>query len=605
MRLPIRLLLALFGVAIMIAVLSSGSNWGVWDWDHHFALLEIERAAILDHHVIPLWNPFIAGGTFILQHPLSSFLSPDFVLVLLFGAILGGKLLLVLRLVAGLVGAYLLAREIGMAEEAAILSSVVMNASGAWLVHVTYGHLEWSLLGYVPWIILSLLRAIERRSYAWAAGAAVGISVLYLGGGVYLLFGLAFFWGLWTAVHSILERKPRVLVFGLTPFILAGVIAGAKLVPSWELFATHPREAGQGFPLFYGDSDPGWIDLPRALVFTLLRRAEPSPVPEDMLIHDVGRRFTQDDLAARGRLFQDINFGGYVGILPFFLAFVAVIQRPRSSLPWLAGFLIVMLLVLSDAVKRATGLDPWEALRGLPVLSNLRTGGRFLVIAIVPLAVLSGIGLTSMEEGRDGQVSRKRRRFAFLLAAIVAVDLGLRATILGTAFPYPPNDVSPSEEFVTQSESPGGFDLAAVRMRMGFSEGHTNLTGFPRAALPADKGGYRGETFLLSGRGTARLEEIRPNDIFVHVRTDRADRLVINQNWADAWVRVDDTGRVTPFNDRISLDVAGGDELIHLRYQPRLLTAGILLSLFGLALAATAVFFHPQARPTKGSRSRL
>ena len=221
----IRLLLVGFWAVHAIPVLAAGSQWGIWDWDHHFAFAEAERLAILDHGVIPLWNPYLSGGTFLLQHPQSSFLAPDFILILLFGAPIGMKLLIALRLALGVWGAYVLGRRIGMVPAGAALCSIAFNGSSAYVAHLAFGHFEWTLAGYLPWIVLGLLEWVRSRSLGWGATAAGGIALLYLGGGMYLLFGLAFFGASFFLVEALRTHSFRILAISLAPVLVAGLLS--------------------------------------------------------------------------------------------------------------------------------------------------------------------------------------------------------------------------------------------------------------------------------------------------------------------------------------------------------------------------------------------
>ena len=59
-------------------ILFALDNWGIQDWDHHFVLMEVPRASLLEYFQIPLWNPYSEGGMPMLAHPQSRFLSPFF-----------------------------------------------------------------------------------------------------------------------------------------------------------------------------------------------------------------------------------------------------------------------------------------------------------------------------------------------------------------------------------------------------------------------------------------------------------------------------------------------------------------------------------------------
>jgi hypothetical protein len=70
-RLALLLLAALAADALFLhAVLGSGDQWGIWDWDYQCSLLEGARKTIVEYGQWPLWNPWLGGGPSMAGHPL-------------------------------------------------------------------------------------------------------------------------------------------------------------------------------------------------------------------------------------------------------------------------------------------------------------------------------------------------------------------------------------------------------------------------------------------------------------------------------------------------------------------------------------------------------
>jgi hypothetical protein len=69
--------------------------------------------------VLPTWNPYAEGGTVLLAHPHSPVLSSWYAIVLLFGAPIGG---------------------------------IMFMMSAHFALHIAEGHLEWCVLGLMPWV---------------------------------------------------------------------------------------------------------------------------------------------------------------------------------------------------------------------------------------------------------------------------------------------------------------------------------------------------------------------------------------------------------------------------------------------------------------------
>ena len=98
-------------------ILARFDNWGIQDWDQHLFYQDAPRTMLLQYGQFPLWNPYYGGGMPMLANPQSTFLSPVWIFVLIFGAVRGVKLEIVFYLVAGLLGVYLLGPVTNSREE--------------------------------------------------------------------------------------------------------------------------------------------------------------------------------------------------------------------------------------------------------------------------------------------------------------------------------------------------------------------------------------------------------------------------------------------------------------------------------------------------------
>src|SRR3989338_9617391 len=99
----------IISVAFAYPVFKNIKNWGIHDWDQHLMLNAVPKETILEFGQFPLWSPYYCGGNAMLANPQSSFLNPLFIFVLIFGEIIGLKLLIFVYLIVGLLGMFLLA----------------------------------------------------------------------------------------------------------------------------------------------------------------------------------------------------------------------------------------------------------------------------------------------------------------------------------------------------------------------------------------------------------------------------------------------------------------------------------------------------------------
>ena len=118
------------------------------------------------------------------------------------------------------------------------------------------------------------------------------------------------------------------------------------------------------------------------------------------------------------------------------LALAALVTRPRAETVRLAALLTVVGVLFSLGPRIALGTmvipGPFEAIRGLPAVSMMRTPSRFGVLGLLGLSLLAAIGWTHISRGL-----RFASWFAGAAAALVLVEAypaGLGSAIL----PLPP-----------------------------------------------------------------------------------------------------------------------------------------------------------------------
>ncbi len=571
---------AVFWLSFVVPVLMSGQNWGIWDWDHHLAFYEVERLALVEYGVPPLWAPYLSGGSVSLQHPLSSFLWPDVVWVLVFGVPFGVKLLLAFRFAVGLAGALALSRDFGLGSLASLLSAFVMTGSGAWTAHVAFGHFEWTLFAYVPWALLACRRAGRTGAPRWIAIAAACIAALYLGGGIYLLVGFAFLLGLFSFFEALRSRRWQALAWPVLALALSAPLSAAKLLPTASYFAEHPRESRQSQLLLQFEPERGWLEIPRTLQFVFLEGGFDYPLDFSERPSHVGRSFSGVENRKRWDLFQDLNHNAYVGPLVLLLALAGLALPGRFRAVLAATLAAMLFLVLSDSLQRAFGFHPWWALKKLPGLGSLGVSGRFVILAVVPLALLAGSGLQALLD----RPAFQRAAFGVGLLAVAGVggDLSRHAwPLLAASFPHPPVE-SRRASFATFERPLQGFDLATVRARVGATRAHSNLVQFrDRTAVPQGAAGYRGEAWLRSG-APARLVEIGPNIAVIEVDPAAPDVLVLNQHYVSGWRRTDRAARVFAVGGLAATEITPEDERVRLEFRPSLWRTGLVLTLLSV-----------------------
>ena len=202
-------------------------HYGRVDWDQFTFRYETPRIAMLRDHQLPFWNPYTNGGNVLLAHPDCPAGSPWYLIVLLFGANIGLRIQVTFFCALGMIGmAWLLASQrVGLFGQLA--GGFLFMFNNHFLLHITEGHLEWCVLGLMPWMML-LLKEKDRKSGLWAV--ALLASVLTFGA-VYIPAVYLPFFSFFAAFLSIKDRSARPLVRWALVVVGAVGLSAFKLLP--------------------------------------------------------------------------------------------------------------------------------------------------------------------------------------------------------------------------------------------------------------------------------------------------------------------------------------------------------------------------------------
>jgi hypothetical protein len=324
-------------------------------------------ARFIRQGVVPLWDPYLFAGQPYLADVQSGLLYPiNLVAFALLRSFDYHKLELLAighYALAGLF-AYALGRQLRFGRFGALVAGIVWEGSGVLVAH--FGH--YNLVAVAIWIplILALLQpALEGRSLAWCAAAALALATSTLAGHTQLslyvgLLMLIYAAGFALSTRSWLPALRAVAIVGGWSVLLTVV----QLWPSFELTRLSVRadltyEAAVSFSL-----------LPQKLVLFLIP-------------HYYGR--TPDSYWGPPSLTENYL---YVGILPLLLAGLAfVVARDWRAKVFASVAALGLLLAFADW----TPLHGWLFVFG-PGFDKVRAPGRFLVYVDFGLAMLAGLG---------------------------------------------------------------------------------------------------------------------------------------------------------------------------------------------------------------------
>ncbi len=590
-------LFCVVAIAFAAPVLRDIHNWGILDWDfqlHHHAA---PRSAILDHAEIPLWNPYNWSGVPMLGHPESRVLAPTFALTLLFGEVIGLKLEILIHLVIGMLGAYLLLRHFEAGRVAASTAAIVFMLSSSYALHLTVGHV-WALShAYLPWAFLFYLKALDELRYSLIASLVL-LLTLFGGAPYQFMIILACL-----AIHSacaiaigrkdLLRHARLLLVIGIQTFLLGAI----KLLPTIELMSAYPR---------LGDLDTGYTV--GALLNALFDRDQ-----------TLGAAFAERPLEFGG---SPLHEGMYVGLLPLLPFLLGIVSGWRRH----AALLATLTLFVWISLGRHAPVDLWSAIHSLPGFDNVRVVQRFGVVVLLIFCVFVGLGMDPLRERIERWTSKAglANGCAVALATLMLADLAVvSGPIFADAFTIPPLSVHERQAFrqivgFPLYDASGWIQGRAPRGRRSLSAlypatlanrgatGGYRIVPMPSSAIPATSPDYRGEAFLAASPGKVTLRKWSPNRIVLEVEAPEGGQLVVNQNHVAGWRAHGEPGGdlpVTASDGLLALEVPPGKRTVELYYRPTsfVLGAGVSLTTLLVLLLLAVRRRCSRARPEASS----
>jgi O-antigen/teichoic acid export membrane protein len=404
---------------------------------------------------LPLWDPFIFAGHPFLANGQHSGLYP---LSLLFYVIpLWRAFGLFAWLQLALAGwwAYLFARTLGVGRLGALLSGVVFQLSGFMVVSVVHPMIV-AAASWLPFLLAMMERVIRQRpalggrpaTLPWALLGAIGLGCNMLAGHaentyfVLLVMALYAIWrlaGSWWAEG----RAPVRAALWLAVLVVLGLALGTvQYLPLYEVVADSFRSGEMAASLA---QVRGWAYPPRRLItfgipnffgspahhghFDLFQwRWVPATVNaqgEPILSHDWGIK-------------NYVEGGAYLGLLPLFLAVIAVLGwivprirkwvgaavpagdglsvTARTTIPF---FTLLSLFSLGCIF----GTPLYAVVYALPFLSQSHSPFRWVFPLTLSVAILAGFGIDAVRRRRQVREDAPRSPILRLLLLDTAPSL--------------------------------------------------------------------------------------------------------------------------------------------------------------------------------------
>jgi hypothetical protein len=480
-----------------IQLLTSDAKAGGWDWSYKmYPWADALRFSILKYHQFPWWNPWSMSGQPFFADPQTAVLMPDTLLLVVFGAVVGYKLIILFYSFVGYEGSRFLCRHLFGRSAFVDGCSVIPALLPALALHVSVGHVVFLVLWLFPWLLGLALTWRQSAARSLAFGAVIGCFLLtYLHYTILMGFSLVGVVVLLQLIRSFRSRE--VWIKAALVVCTALGIGLTRIFLTVAFISGFPRAETEHYPIVASISQ----------IWTTL-------------VAPFQNRTARFPIAGLGWW----ELGSYVGLLALLLACVGLWRGDRKLRALHLAALLCLVLAWNNRDKILPGYwlhvtQPWKT---MVVITRWRLFACYLLL------VGAVQGLVAIQ--RSG-----RSRAAVCLAALVALDLAFhvhyayRDTFRATppAFteaPDPPQTVRDGPSDIWRHTRMNLVSMGAEFSLLGY---HEHFPKRDHIGTP----GYRGD---FVGTKPLEMERWTPNRIVL--TASPGDTLTLNINPSSYWI---------------------------------------------------------------------
>jgi hypothetical protein len=487
------------------------------------------------------------------------------------------------------------------------VGGITFMMSSHYALHITEGHLEWCVLGLMPWLARCIVPGFHGVGQAVRGGLLLA-SVLTFGA-VHIPAVFLPFFSAWMVFESLRRRQWQPFTHWAGIVLVAILLSSVKLLPTLDFASHHPREEEVGGLTPVALLPRMFLDPRQALLYQVRRdRALP-----DGHFAKVNRGPAADELLESlnrtGMRWNFQEYGCYIGVVGILLAIAGGSRTLRRFWPLYGAGGLAGVVVLGAT----SPVDLWSALQSLPLYEQFRVPSRFLAAVVFMIAVAAAFGAGVLVQICRGPFARWQGALATGLTALLYIELVVMGwTLFGDIFIVPRVELPVSQEFrqrYGRDESElyrnvmDSTMYARLLSNSGSLAAYENLTVTPGHVRTEADAGYRGEAYLEGERGSVAILDWRMSMITIETAASGADNLIINQNFSTGWKarRSDGDGNTDELqalrsrDGLIAIPIDSRHRRVQVSYVPNGLSLGAWTSSVSLLLCALVLVRSPRA----------
>ena len=573
------ILFVIISSIFLFPIFNEIQNWGIGDWDHNVEYVAIAKKTILSYKQFPLWNPYISGGVPYLAHPLwGTFLSLNLIIILFFSEVIGIKISILVHLLVGMFGMYLLSGYYKLKNPTSLLPPFIFMLSGFYVSHLTTGHIWVLIIAFIPYVFLFYLKSYDDKKNIIFASIFLALMLL---AGTHIFLFTSLFLLIYSIFKAVERKKMSSITILLTIFIVAVLISSIKLAPNIDFLSKHPR---------YTNDDYSGYSL-NTLYHGLLDRDQRYFTERDLgPFYDETYGEKGDNPFITGISHAWDENGAYIGLISLVLFLIGIPLLWKKHWPLILTSLTFLWLSFGNRAP----ISLWNFFQLFPVWNMVSSASRSIIIFIFCLAIIDGLTLQKLCQLFQKKIKYKQKiKFViFLIVFFVVFDLILvNGQVLKDAFIIPPLNIAPNEEFYQSIKHYKYSNLTLMYDYPNFLRNEGKIIAYFEIptkyyAVPRESEGYKGEVYLQNVKEKASYAYWSPNKLMVNVNVSDVGYVVINQNYDKGW-KTKNNRKVESFNGLISTKVYPEDKQITFYYLPWSFVVGAIISLTSVIVIFT------------------
>ncbi len=365
-------------------------NWDLYTY--FFPMLKYAFSSI-KAGILPLWNPYQSCGIPMLATQSVGIFYPLNILYIIFPAHTAMGISFVLHIFLAGLFMYLLCKKLLFSQFGSALAAFTFMLSGS-ILSTIYQTNRNSCAIWIPLIFLMIEKLLERRNLKWAILLGVSVSIQFFSGYMqYFIYTLyaALIYTFFRLIQIYRDESSTKGIYIIVFYFFVGAVitvglSSIQLLPTYELSKLSIRST-EGL---------SWV------MATKFGSVSP------------GRFLKEYFFSAR----QSYPLNGYIGFLPFIIAFISIFNRKEMS----RVIFFFVLCIMSAFLSFGSKMPLYKIYYSLPTGNWLRSPQHFLYLFTFSLSILCGIGGNHLYN-MSGEGKTAYNRYIFSIITIISLSL--------------------------------------------------------------------------------------------------------------------------------------------------------------------------------------